>query len=116
MILDKKNFKQEAALEVAIQKVNEKNYPFELTTILRTIEEDNPFQAMKATCDLLRYEIVGLLGPLTEDNSNVVQSILDLKEVPHIEVSINKIPLITFLSIPDLYNTQNVRDNYIECS
>lgn len=43
---------------------------------------------MKAACELLEEGIVGILGPLTEDNSNVVQSILDLKEVPHIEVSI----------------------------
>lgn len=43
---------------------------------------------MKAACELLEEGIVGILGPLTEDNSNVVQSILDLKEVPHIEVGI----------------------------
>lgn len=43
---------------------------------------------MRAACELLEEGIVGVLGPLTEDNSNVVQSILDLKEVPHIEVSL----------------------------
>lgn len=86
VILDKGNFKQEAAVQVAIRRINQKRYPFQFNSLVKKIDSNNPFQAMKVTCQLLEESIVGVLGPLTEDNSNMVQSILDLKEVPHIEV------------------------------
>lgn len=61
--------------------------------ITRYIEFDNPFQALNATCDLIQEGVVGILGPSSEDNSNMLQSILDLKEIPHIDVRWDDQPL-----------------------
>ncbi|CAH1176214.1 unnamed protein product [Phaedon cochleariae] len=69
----------------AVREINEREMIFlDVKTI--EIPKDNSFEAVRATCSLLEQGVVGIFGPFTEDNSNVVQSICDLKEIPHIEV------------------------------
>lgn len=88
-IFDESNANQERALKEAVREINEFDEDINLSLLIKRIPRDNPYEATKATCDLLENGIVGIFGPFSEDNSNTVQSICDLKEIPHIEVCTN---------------------------
>ncbi|CAG9860825.1 unnamed protein product [Phyllotreta striolata] len=104
-IFDETNTKQEAALREAVREINEFDNDINLRVIVEHIERDNPYEAIKATCDLLEEGIVGIFGPFSEDNSNTVQSICDLKEIPHIEARWDDYPqngtLVNVYPFPD---------------
>nr|APC94353.1 ionotropic receptor 8 [Pyrrhalta aenescens] len=92
-IFDDVNTNQEAALQEAVNEINENDDDIDLELIVEYIRRDNPYEASRATCHLLEQGVVGILGPLSEDNSNTVQSICDLKEIPHIEVRWDDYPV-----------------------
>ncbi|CAH2005351.1 unnamed protein product [Acanthoscelides obtectus] len=82
----------EAALQEAIRSLNEddvediEDETVEFEAVVRYLNGSKPFEAVDVTCELLEEGVVGILGPLSEQNSNVVQSVCDFKEIPHIEV------------------------------
>lgn len=81
------------AFNKAISDINESDdYYFQFMPMIKVID-DNPYDAMINTCALLEEGVIGIFGPFLEDNSNVVQSISDLKEIPHIEVRWDDHPL-----------------------
>lgn len=82
----------EKAFLEAIKTINGSS-GFHFEGIIEYIEYDNPFDAMTSMCFLLEEGVVGILGPVSEDNSNIVQSICDAKEIPHIEVRWDDLPL-----------------------
>ncbi|KAG5882511.1 hypothetical protein JTB14_033312 [Gonioctena quinquepunctata] len=96
-IFDKSDPEQHADLEQTLSKsikeVNDDDPRDHFEAIIKQITKDNPYAAVSATCELLENGVVGILGPFSEDNSNVVQSVCDLKEVPHIEVRWDDYPL-----------------------
>ncbi|CAG9860597.1 unnamed protein product [Phyllotreta striolata] len=46
--------------------------------------KDEPFTAYKATCSFLRQSVVGIFGPQSALNFDIVQAITDRKDIPHI--------------------------------
>ncbi|CAH1104297.1 unnamed protein product [Psylliodes chrysocephalus] len=48
------------------------------------ILRDEPFTAYKGTCSFLKQSIVGVFGPQSTLNLDIVQSITDRKDIPHI--------------------------------
>ncbi|CAH0559162.1 unnamed protein product [Brassicogethes aeneus] len=94
-IFDKTSPYKEKAFLLAIDDANDKatNDEYEFEGIIKKIEYDDSFQSMNVTCTLIQEGVVGILGPVSEDNSNVMQSILDLKEIPHIDVRWDDQPL-----------------------
>nr|XP_023024797.1 glutamate receptor ionotropic, kainate 2-like [Leptinotarsa decemlineata]XP_023024798.1 glutamate receptor ionotropic, kainate 2-like [Leptinotarsa decemlineata] len=96
-ILDKPDPRDHPAIKQAFYKavseINEEDPDYIFEALTREITVNNPFESVSATCQLLQEEVVGILGPFSEDNSNVVQSICDLKEIPHIEVRWDDYPL-----------------------
>ncbi|XP_056638600.1 glutamate receptor ionotropic, kainate 3-like isoform X2 [Diorhabda sublineata] len=103
-IFEDEDTNQREAIQVAVDEINQ-NEKINLELIVEYISRDNPYQASKATCSLLAQGVVGILGPLSEDNSNTVQSICDLKEIPHLEVRWDDYPangtLINLHPYPD---------------
>ncbi|XP_018563904.1 glutamate receptor ionotropic, kainate 2-like isoform X2 [Anoplophora glabripennis] len=74
------------AFTTAISDINNsEDYDFKFLPIIEIIG-DNPYEAMNTTCTLLEKGVIAIFGPSLEDSSNVVQSITDAKEIPHIEV------------------------------
>ncbi|KAJ8982466.1 hypothetical protein NQ317_000424 [Molorchus minor] len=74
------------AFEAAINDINDADYDFIFEGEVEVISYDDPHEAMSVTCSLLENGIIAIFGPSSEENSNVIQSICDLKEIPHIEV------------------------------
>ncbi|XP_072382959.1 glutamate receptor ionotropic, kainate 2-like [Diabrotica undecimpunctata] len=104
-IFDEVNTNQEAALKEAVKEINRNDENIDLDLIVKHIPKDNPYLAARATCSLLQEGVVGIFGPMSEDNSNTVQSICDMKEIPHIEVRWDDYPtngtLINLYPYPD---------------
>ncbi|KAJ8944594.1 hypothetical protein NQ318_006008 [Aromia moschata] len=94
------------AFEAAVSDVNNGDYDFQFKPIVTTIDYDNSYQAMTETCSLLENGVIGIFGPLSEENSNVIQSICDLKEIPHIEVRWDDRPqngtIVSIYPYPDI--------------
>ncbi|KAJ8921823.1 hypothetical protein NQ315_008455 [Exocentrus adspersus] len=81
------------AFNAAVNDVNEsEDYDFQFEAVIQVIR-DNPYEAMIKTCSLLEDNVIGIFGPMVEDNSNMVQSICDVKEIPQIEVRWDDYPL-----------------------
>ncbi|XP_057655916.1 glutamate receptor ionotropic, kainate 3-like [Diorhabda carinulata] len=49
-----------------------------------SILKDEPFTALKGTCLFLKQGIVGLFGPQSSLNLDIVQSLTERKDIPHI--------------------------------
>lgn len=77
----------EMAFKFAIDKVNNNS---ENNMILSIIESEDfkdaegPYKSMLALCNLLNLGVVSMFGPSNMDNIDIVQSILDEKEIPHV--------------------------------
>lgn len=90
-IFDSEDIYKELAFRYAINKINQnrllKNIVLE--PIIEYVPPDNPLICAQIACKLLSIGIAGIFGPVTEENANIVQSICDNKEIPHIEARWN---------------------------
>lgn len=83
------------ALKYAVDKINEAtgdNSP-KLAYKIENITENNPFQALRKTCELLNLGVVAIIGPRNGKNFEAVQSVCDAKEIPVIQTTWNARPL-----------------------
>jgi ionotropic glutamate receptor len=92
---------KEKAFQLAIDAVNTKRTGDEryLEGLVEYVPCDNPFKAMVATCRLVSNGVVAILGPSSQDNAQMVQTICDDKDVPLLDarwVGRPKGPTISF--------------------
>ncbi|KAG5882512.1 hypothetical protein JTB14_033313 [Gonioctena quinquepunctata] len=80
------------AIELLNRNQNEDHFKLVPLTHER-IPENNPYLALQNTCLFLNIGVVAIFGPRSFDNINIVQSICDSKEVPHIITRWNNWPL-----------------------
>lgn len=75
------------AFEYAVATVNEREATGEskINAIIQNeIQKDKPFAALQETCNVLGKGILAVFGPSSYSNIDIVQSICDTKEIPHI--------------------------------
>ncbi|CAG9769593.1 unnamed protein product [Ceutorhynchus assimilis] len=73
------------AFELAININNlKRGEDMQLAHISVPVANQEPFQAMKTICTILKDGILGVFGPKSLSNINAVQSVCDDKEMPHI--------------------------------
>lgn len=65
------------------------NFSLELLPVPVIIPTYNALQAYNSACKLLSQGIIGLFGPSSIHSSSYIQSLCDLKEIPHIETHKN---------------------------
>lgn len=92
----------EEAFGFAIESLNQEKSE-EDPKINAVIQKDKPFAAYQETCQVLEKGTVAVFGPASYDNIDIVQSICDAKEIPHI---------ITRWSIKELVDTENIKPYY----
>ncbi|KAL3280164.1 hypothetical protein HHI36_017664 [Cryptolaemus montrouzieri] len=80
-----------AALKYAVESINNETAENEpkLVYKIMNIEENNPFQAMKKTCELLEEGVIAIFGPQNLKNFEAIQSVCDAKEIPVIQTRWN---------------------------
>lgn len=90
-IFDSDDENKEIAFGVTINEINKEKMlqHYKLIPVRDHIEPENPLEAALTACKLLNNGVVGIFGPVSEDNSQGVQSVCDTKEVPHIETRFN---------------------------
>ncbi|XP_044762495.1 glutamate receptor ionotropic, kainate 2-like [Coccinella septempunctata] len=83
------------ALKYAVERVNNGTIDksTKISYKIENIDENNPFQALKKTCELLSQGVVAILGPRNGKNFEAVQSVCDAKEIPVIQTTWNAKPL-----------------------
>lgn len=99
-IFDKDDPQTVQAFKVALKLIDTPIEP-----LIEIVPAHNPHAALKAVCKLLNKGVIGILGPSTEENSNVVQSVLDDKDIPHLDVRWDDQP---FGPIVNIYPYQTV--------
>nr|APC94261.1 ionotropic receptor 7 [Pyrrhalta maculicollis] len=85
--LFEKNENLEKSFNFAIEYVNKNNNESEFVfapLVQNNLTNNNPYLAMTNTCSILEEGVVGVFGPEAFQNVAVVQSLCDLKEIPHI--------------------------------
>lgn len=65
------------ALKYAVEKINNgtTDNALRLAYKIENIEENNPFQALKKTCELLSQGVVAIIGPRNAKNFQAIQSV-----------------------------------------
>lgn len=78
----------EDVFKYAIERINKMNQNHlnlvPLSEMLHSSDGQKPLTSLNITCNLLGTNTFGIVGPKDIDNINVVQSVCDEKEVPHI--------------------------------
>lgn len=69
------------AIELANGKMKEET---KLAPLPKSLPTQEPFTAIRTTCDVLKEAVIGIFGPKSLTNINAVQSVCDEKEIPHI--------------------------------
>nr|UTN00859.1 ionotropic receptor [Semanotus bifasciatus] len=94
--LFEKNYLYEKAFRYAIETVN-KNLEQENLTLAPLVDNDllenTPFSAMNRVCLLLNLGAIAVFGPRSPSNTVAIQSVCDVKEVPHITTKWNNLPV-----------------------
>lgn len=90
-IFDTEDTNKELAFRYEISNINRNRILRHITLepVVEYIPPDNPLIAIQTACKLLSVGVVGIFGPVTEENANAVQSVCDNKEIPHIEARWN---------------------------
>ncbi|XP_050308479.1 glutamate receptor ionotropic, kainate 2-like [Anthonomus grandis grandis] len=79
------NEHNQKAFEVAIAVANSnKKEDAHLVGLTATLPPQEPFPAIRTTCEMINGQIVGLFGPKSISNINAAQSVCDGKEITHI--------------------------------
>ncbi|XP_050501476.1 glutamate receptor ionotropic, kainate 1-like isoform X3 [Diabrotica virgifera virgifera] len=77
----------EKAFNFAIEDINKNDNDAEFTftaVVQNNLTKYNTYAVMKNACTILEDGVVAIFGPKTFENIEVVQSICDYKEIPHI--------------------------------
>ncbi|XP_017769340.1 PREDICTED: glutamate receptor ionotropic, kainate 2-like [Nicrophorus vespilloides] len=86
-IFDSENENKKIAFGRSIDIINNNGVlkKYKLQPLREHIEPDNALEASQTACSLLSAGVLGIFGPVSEENSQGVQSVCDTKEIPHIE-------------------------------
>nr|CAD7395568.1 unnamed protein product [Timema cristinae] len=81
---------QQLVFQYGVDAVNEDrnllNY-HRLVARVERVPPDDSFRVSQIVCKLLSTGVAGIFGPTSDETSDAVQSICDVKDVPHIETS-----------------------------
>lgn len=87
-IFDSASPQSEYAFKHAIAKVRKLRIfdNYHVQEHIHRIQPKNPFEAIRKTCDLLAFGVVGIVGPTTKENADAVRSVSDGKEILLLDV------------------------------
>nr|QRN45439.1 ionotropic glutamate receptor kainate 2-like isoform X3 [Carausius morosus] len=81
------NSQEEQVFRLAVEMVNSVSpmRRYKLFAHTGKVAENDSFDASQRVCSMLSTGAVAIFGPMSGETSNIVQSICDSKDVPHIE-------------------------------
>lgn len=90
-IFDGADKSKQLAFKYAIKAINSNRtlHNHILKPIIVNVDPNSSLNVTQTTCHLLSQGVVAIFGPTSEENANVIQSICDTKEIPHIEARWN---------------------------
>nr|CAD7453106.1 unnamed protein product [Timema tahoe] len=91
-LFDALEHQQQLAFQYGVDAVNDDrdllNY-HRLVARVERVPPDDSFRISQIVCKLLSTGVAGIFGPTSDETSDAVQSICDVKDVPHIETSLD---------------------------
>ncbi|GJQ66763.1 hypothetical protein Trydic_g3600 [Trypoxylus dichotomus] len=62
-------------------------------SLIESISAFRSYDTLSVTCQMIEHGVVALFGPQSEENANIVQSVCNNKDIPHIEARWNDNPI-----------------------
>uniref|UniRef100_A0A336MCA3 CSON013411 protein n=1 Tax=Culicoides sonorensis TaxID=179676 RepID=A0A336MCA3_CULSO len=100
-LLDQETEDAKFAFEYAVDYINYENND-NLEAVVEVVDPDNEFVCAQKLCEVLEQGVAAIFGPGSSSSAIHVNSVLDAKDMPHIEVRPDPEPEIRSLNIhPD---------------